>query len=181
MEFPQFRYHPDPLKTGSVRLSKQVCVVCSRRTGYIYTGPVYAEAELNEQICPWCIANGNAHAKYDAEFSDLAGVGGYHTWDAVPLEIAEHVAYRTPGFSGWQQERWFTHCGDAGAFLGVVGYDQLVQHGPAAVEAIASEAARHENGNLDQYVRALSATGQPTAYLFVCLHCGTYGGYSDFT
>jgi len=24
--------------------------------------------------------------------------------------VVEEVAYRTPGFSGWQQERWWTHC-----------------------------------------------------------------------
>ena len=37
--------------------------------------------------------------------------------ESVSDEIVAEVAYRTPGFTGWQQERWFTHCA-AGEFLG---------------------------------------------------------------
>jgi hypothetical protein len=31
------------------------------------------------------------------------------------------------------------------------------------------------------YVNRLTANGQPTAYLFHCLHCGTHLAFSDFT
>jgi uncharacterized protein CbrC (UPF0167 family) len=37
----------------------------------------------------------------------------------VPADVVEEVAHRTPGFSTLQQARWWTHCGDAAAFLGV--------------------------------------------------------------
>jgi uncharacterized protein CbrC (UPF0167 family) len=30
----------------------------------------------------------------------------------VPREIVTQLLTRTPGFSGWQQERWLDHCAD---------------------------------------------------------------------
>ena len=60
-------------------------------------------AELDDAICPWCIADGAAHSKFDASFTDDAGVGGYEETDSAPESIKEEVAYRTPGFIGWQE------------------------------------------------------------------------------
>jgi uncharacterized protein CbrC (UPF0167 family) len=37
---------------------------------------VYATEELDSSICPWCIASGDAHSKFDAELVEAAGVGG---------------------------------------------------------------------------------------------------------
>ena len=106
---PSFTYHPDPLGTGSVVKSSTVCLSCSKSRGYIYVGPVYSVDELDECICPWCISDGSAHNKFDAEFTDAAGVGGgCRQPGQVDSKIIEEVAYRTPGFSGWQQERWLT-------------------------------------------------------------------------
>src|SRR6266542_1799858 len=56
--------------------------------GYVYVGPVYAIEELDEAFCPWCIADGTAAAKFDAEFTDVgAGVP-----DDVPPDVLEHRA-----------------------------------------------------------------------------------------
>jgi len=68
---PDFRYHPDPRLTGSVEVSDTSCVVCGAARGLIYVGPVYAVEEYVEEICPWCIADGTAAAKLDAEFTDV--------------------------------------------------------------------------------------------------------------
>jgi len=116
---PAFKYHPDPIATGSVKASENVCVCCDRARGYIYTGPTYAEEELEEELCPWCIADGTAHAELDAEFVDREGIGGYGEWEEVSSTIVDEVACRTPGFSGLQQERWYTHCADAAEFVGL--------------------------------------------------------------
>lgn len=175
---PTFRYHPDPIATGSTEASGTECVVCKRERGYIYTGPVYSEEELGDLICPWCIADGTAHELFDAEFTDMASIGGGDQWEEVPEAVAEEVAYRTPGFSGWQQERWFTHCADAAAFLGVVGHEELEEIGAEAVEAIRKEADL-SGREWECYYKALDKEGSPTAYIFRCLHCGAYGGYSD--
>src|SRR5689334_13164402 len=129
MHLPSFRYHPDPIATGSITRAQTLCRACNQVRSYIYTGPVYAEEALDGALCPWCIADGTAHARFAAAFVDMAGIGGYGEWDAVPVPIVEEVAYHTPGFSGWQQERWWTHCADAAAFIAVVGRDELATYG----------------------------------------------------
>lgn len=121
MTLPRFTYHPDPIATGSVIASPTVCVSCHQARGYVYTGPVYAEEEYDAEICPWCIADGSASARLDASFTDDEGIGGGGEWDEVPEAVVEEVARRTPGFSAWQQEKWWTHCGDAGQSLAVPG------------------------------------------------------------
>jgi uncharacterized protein len=177
---PTFIYHPEPFATGSLERSSAVCEICNRNRGVVYSGPVYCEAEV-ETICPWCIADGRAHEAIGAEFTDIDGVGGYGDWSEAPETVRQQIAYRTPGFSGWQQERWFTHCNDAAIFLGPVGRQEIEAAGPAAIDAIREEASHLPDGDWRHYFQSMSRAGQPTAYLFRCRHCGTYGGYSDHT
>jgi uncharacterized protein CbrC (UPF0167 family) len=177
---PVFLYHPDPIATGSIEPSTTPCKVCGQARGYIYAGPVYTahEEDLDDAICPWCIADGSAHERFAAEFTDPASIGG-DDWDEVADAVIEAVAWRTPGFNAWQQERWFTHCADAAAFLGPMGYKQVARLGPALVKALQDEAGL-EGADWKEYYRGLEKDGSPTAYVFRCLHCGTLGGYSDF-
>src|SRR4051794_37044508 len=121
---PIFKYHPDPIATGSIEPSRTPCVCCGRSRGYVYSGPVYARKEYLDCICPWCIADGSAHEKLDASFHDKEGIGS-GMWDDVPEEVTEEIAYRTPGFSGLQQEQWWTHCHDTAQFLGCAGHAEL--------------------------------------------------------
>jgi uncharacterized protein len=180
MELPTFKYHPDPLATGSIELSSQKCLACGQARGFIYKGQPYAEEELIDAFCPWCIADGKAHEQFDAEFVDAAGVGGYGMWQPVSDEVVAEVAYRTPGFIGWQQEKWFTHCADAGEFLGRAGKAELMTYGSEAVTVIKEEIG-FEGKEWDDYFGSLDKDGEPTAYIFRCRHCGALGGYSDFT
>ena len=175
---PTFRYHPDPIDSGSIVPSNATCRSCGKAPGYIYTGPVYALDELDDSICPWCIADGSAAARFDAEFVDGSAVGGYGNWESVSPEVVEEISRRTPGFSGWQQERWWTHCGDAAEFLGVAGRSELQERWPGAIEAIRAE-AELPGDDWDDYFAALSVDNGPTAYVFRCRHCGQLGGYSD--
>ncbi len=181
MQLPSFRYHPDPLATGSIERSDNACECCGETRGFIYAGPVYAEDELEGCICPWCIASGAAREKLDAEFVDPAAVGGHGSWEAVPESVVHEVAFRTPGFTGWQQERWWTHCGDAAQFIGPAGAADVARHGPVTLEHLRVDLGWEPGERFDAYVRSLDAEGQPTAYLFKCLRCGEVGGYSDFT
>jgi uncharacterized protein len=41
MDLPVFRYHPDPIASGSIVASGAQCACCGARRGFIYTGPVY--------------------------------------------------------------------------------------------------------------------------------------------
>ena len=177
-QLPSFRYHPDPFATGSFEKSDSRCRCCGDARGYVYVGPVFAKKDLDESICPWCIADGSAHERWGCEFIDPDAIGDRGRWDVVPEAVVDEIAHRTPGFAGWQEERWFTCCNDGALFLGPFGRAELVQAGPEAIEAI-----REEVGYADdiwpRYLAALDRSGQPTAYLFRCRHCGRYGGYSD--
>ena len=171
---PAFRYHPDPVGTGSVELSSATCTACGRERGFIYTGPVYAVENLRRKICPWCIAAGSAAERFDAYFTNPGSAP-----DDVPLPVLDEITRRTPGFIAWQQEHWLYHCGDGCAFLGVAGRRELDPY-PDAIEVLL-----HEHGwtaeDSHAYVNSLTASGQPTAYLFRCLNCGTHLAFSDFT
>ena len=177
---PTFKYHPDPLDTGNVVQSDIECVCCGKQRGYIYTGPVYAVEEYDNEICPWCIADGTAHEKLDAEFHDSEGVPGWAFMDCpeVSEDIIEEICWRTPGFAGWQQEQWATCCDDAAAFLGRAGHKELNERWPGAIEAI-QDSTGLDDAEWTSFFRALQRAGAPTAYVFQCLHCKKLTGYQD--
>lgn len=174
---PAFPYHPDPLGTRAVVQSEARCLACGTARGYVYAGPVYAVDDLQEAFCPWCIADGSAAAKFDAEFTDV----GWSVPDDVSAQVVDVIARRTPGFSGWQQEHWLYHCGDGAAFLGAAGAAELASH-PDALDMLRCE--QNEWGEsperAEEYLAGLEKDGQPTAYLFRCRHCGQHLAYSDF-
>lgn len=178
MTLPKFKYHPDPIATGSIVESDAKCCCCGKARGYIYVGPVYAIEEYDECICPWCIADGSAHEKLDACFTDEEFIGG-GIWEDVSGEVVEEVAYRTPGFSGWQQEKWWTHCGDAGQFLGRAGCKELEALGPEAIAVVQGSTGLGDGPEWDRFFVALDRDGSPTAYIFRCIECGKLGGYQD--
>lgn len=167
---PRFRYHPDPLETGSVVVSDAECVVCGEQRGFIYAGPVYAEGDYDDAICPWCIASGAAHDSLGATFVDSESFTA-DTPDAVIDEITE----RTPGFAAWQAEEWPSCCGDAAAFLGPVGIAEIrAKH--RELEGFVLSQIIYElgvsGGAATRLLESLRRDGSPTAYLFTCLHCG---------
>ncbi len=177
-KLPTFKYHPDPLATGSVERSKTVCACCNKARGHIYTGPVYSEESYDDCLCPWCIADGSAHKKLGVEFHDGAGVGGGGEWDEVPDSVVDEITQRTPGFSAWQQEQWWTHCNDAAQFIGRAGHDEVLKAGPKAV-AIIKQNAGIPDEEWDDFFESLDKETSPTAYLFKCAKCGQIGGYTD--
>lgn len=77
MNLPSFRYHPDPVATGSIEARDITCVRCGQARKYVYVGPVYTEADLKEEICPWCISTGLAHNQLGVEFTDMDAIGDY--------------------------------------------------------------------------------------------------------
>jgi uncharacterized protein len=90
------------------------------------------------------------------------------------------LLWQTAGPRGWQQERWFTHCGDAAAYLGQAAGRQLRGEWAPALPSIRADAAMSDEQweqLLDDF--ATGPTGSPTAYVFRCLHCGQLGGYWD--
>ena len=180
IELPKFRYHPDPVATGSVVASDVGCKACGLARGWIYAGAIHGSTDLDDLICPWCIYDDTAHTKFDAEFVDPEAIGGYRDCSNAPQSVVEEVSFRTPSFSGWQQERWFTHCNDAMRFVGCAGKSELEELGTAAIEAVKLDSG-FDGDQWTEYLERMDADYGPTAYLFRCLHCDAWGGYSDCT
>jgi uncharacterized protein CbrC (UPF0167 family) len=194
-----FTYFPDPFATGDFVPSTNECIVCGEAPGIIYAGSTAEVEEFDECICPWCIADGSAHRRLNASFVDRDGIGQHANgnWDAVPDSVAEEVAFRTPAFGGWQEERWYAHCGDAAVFLGYAGKLELSGVWAGALDGIRRDFGYRYYGEThwQKWFDALHADGREaawsfrhwqdrtadaTAYVFQCRHCGMLGGYLDF-
>jgi uncharacterized protein len=176
---PSFRYHPDPLSTGSFKADADTpCLSCNRLRGYSYTGSVWTEKPfiLDDHICPWCIADGSAAKRFGATFNYTG------TLDDVTAAVREEIETRTPGFTAWQQEVWLGCCGDAAAFLGLAGAKELREQFPGAVASV-KKVLRDEydlaGAELNDFLDSLSIETDPTAYIFRCLHCQKYLSYVD--
>ena len=177
MEFPVFAYHPDPLASGSIKPSDAVCRCCAQARGYTYAGAPYCEAELEDAICPWCIADGSAWRRFRAVFTDdtLMPRG-------LSKATIEEICMRTPGFSGWQQELWLGCCGDAAAFVAPAGFDEIEAHHPHAKPGVMTymktQLGLGEQAAAVLY-RSLHKDRGPTAYIFQCRHCTNQPAYID--
>lgn len=178
MSLPSFPYHPDPLLSGSIVASDSKCVCCEQARGYIYTGPVFSEEDgLDDALCPWCIADGQAHKKFDAVFVDDEGIDG-----EISETAAEELTTRTPGFNSWQQEQWMVCCDDAMAFVEPFGAAEvngkyIRRQGDVMTYIVHTMGI--SGGAATRLMNSLNREKGPTAYLFQCRHCDTQKVYID--
>jgi uncharacterized protein CbrC (UPF0167 family) len=177
MTLPRFRYHPDPIGSGSVIASEATCKCCDQARGFIYDGPVYTEEDDVDAICPWCIASGDAHEMFDASFVDSEAFP-----EGTPDKAIDEIVERTPGFSAWQGERWPVCCDDATAFLMPAGIAEI----RARYRSLEGEVLSHiiyelqvSGGAALRMLESLRADESPTAFLFQCLHCERQHFYLD--
>lgn len=177
MTLPSFRYHPDPLASGSVVTSDKKCRCCKKARGYIYVGPVYAEDDLEDAICPWCIADGSANKKFDATFFDAEAVA-----DEVPNAAMDEICERTPGYIAWQEGHWPACCGDAARFVTPAGYAEL----NAQLREWQGSVLNHiiynmeiSGGAATRLLQSLHRDKGPTAYLFTCPTCSRHHVHVD--
>lgn len=115
---------------------------------------------------------------FEVEFIGHSDVGRYGDWVIPPKAVVDEICFRTPGFNGWQQEKWYTHCNDAAIFVGFAGKPELESMDRAAYEFIKSESG-YDEAQWTYYFDQMDINGSPLAYLFRCRHCGAWGGYSD--
>ncbi|PVY36128.1 CbrC family protein [Pontibacter virosus] len=165
--FPLFRYNPHAEKLGIIKKENTKCPVCEQEREYVYQGPFYSEDQV-EGICPWCIKDGSAAKKYDGEFQDAASCE-----DVEKEEYLVELTTRTPGYSGWQQERWLSHCGDFCALKGYVGWQEikpLKEELAKDLDVIKSDYDLTQ----EQLEEHLVNNGSMQGYLFECLHCGKH-------
>lgn len=166
---PFFKYHPDPISTRSfIQGGCRQCNCCGKETDIWYESPFYTRFDDVDCICPFCIADGEAAKKYEGEFQDPCS-----TDNVSDSQKLEELVHRTPGYHGWQQEYWPAHCDDYCAFLGYVGWAELVKMG--IDEEIEED---YKDGDKDWDVEDLKKylinDGSMQGYLFECLHCGKH-------
>ena len=166
---PEFRYHPDPLKTGAFEQGDpQICQSCGKETKIWYVSPIFCRDSVH-CLCPACIADGSAAKKFDAEFT--SDVAGERVSDPEKIDILQH---RTPGYHSWQEPVWYAHCGDFCAFLGDAdSWEDLENMGIAAeIEETFDE--EWECTTLSDLKEWLNGNSSLQGYLFRCLHCGKH-------
>lgn len=170
---PSFKYHPDPLGTGAFTKGEaRVCDCCGKATEIWYELPFFSCEDI-DCLCPDCISSGAAAKKFDGEFQDSASVG-----DVSSDEKLDELVHRTPGYCGWHQEYWYAHCDDFCAFIGYVGWDELVEMG---IDSEIEQSYDKELNmfDLDDVKECMVNNGSMQGYLFSCLHCGKYFLYVD--
>lgn len=164
IELPTFKYNPNAESLEIIKKEKTTCPVCGQDRDYVYEGPFYSVDEV-EGICPWCIKDGSAAKKYDGEFQDAASC------DPVDKEeYLTELTTMTPGYSGWQQERWLSHCGDFCALKNYVGWTEIKDLKEELKDDLKEIKADYglTQEELEKY---LVNNGSMQGYLFQCLHC----------
>lgn len=174
MKIPEFKYHPDPIKTGAFSQGEyRKCDCCNESTNIWYSKPFYTAKDGIECLCPNCIANGMAASKFDGEFQNPESTDRVSDPDKL-----DELIHRTPGYCGWQQEYWIAHCDDYCAFVGYVGWKELVDMG------IHGQIEKNYDQNLNGFdikdvKECMYNEGGMQGYLFRCLHCGEHFLYVD--
>jgi uncharacterized protein len=138
---------------------------------------VYSDHDPGDSICPWCIADGTAHTKFEATFIDEASLP-----DGLPENVVQEVAWRTPGYNTWQTEQWFSCCNDAMTFLEPAGMAQIRERYPHLEFSVLSNVIydlQISGGAAKRVLESLDRQSGPTAYVFQCSHCGAYRTFVD--
>ena len=166
-DLPHFKYNPNALELGVIKKEPTACPICKQNREYTYAGPFYSVEEA-EGICPWCIADGSATERLDGTTQD-----SYSCEPVENPEFLEELTLRTPGYSGWQQEVWLSHCGDFCAIKQYVGWKEishLTEELTDDLNRIKTEYSFTQE-QLEQY---LVNNGSLQGYLFQCIHCAQH-------
>lgn len=113
---PHFPYHRDPVASGSVRASSVACQCCGKSRGVLYDGVVYSRERV-ESICPWCISDGSASAKWGASFFDAEFCDADLRRIEAPADWHDKVFGRTIGFATFNPIGWWVHCGEPAEYV----------------------------------------------------------------
>ena len=179
MNLPYFPLYPNAYRLQVFEDVAGVCEVCETPRHYRYTGLFYSQEEVG-YICPWCVANGAAAAKFSGRFNDEMGIEGTEfgaenaagvvnvTWTISDANISL-ISRHTPAYQSWQQGRWLVCCDQPCAF---VDYADSAMLEPIWHEI---EADVMNNGIPVDWVKShLRVNGDFAGYLFLCLDCGKH-------
>jgi uncharacterized protein CbrC (UPF0167 family) len=115
-----------------------------------------------------CIKDGSAAKKFNGEFQDPGSCD-----DVEKKEYLEELVTRTPGYSGWQQERWLSHCGDFCALKGYAGWKEVADLKEDLINDL-NQIKQDYDLTRKELEKFLINAGSMQGYLFQCLHCGKH-------
>jgi len=166
-DVPDFPYYADPLADGCFEQRAITCEVCGQQRDWVYVGVMYTEDEP-ESICPWCIADGRAAARFDGTFQDVSFA------DAASRESIDAVLTRTPSVATWNPIDWPDHCGECCTYMGDF---QLEQHRHLLSLQTVQEDLAGIGGEIQlspEELPQLAENGSLWLRLFKCRLCGVY-------
>ena len=172
---PQFKYHPDPIKSKVLAPSTGICTCCNLQREWEYVGPIYG-LRRPKHLCPWCIASGAAASRFDVEL----GLREALEPGASP-ESQEELICRTPWYFIAQLEPWPVHCGDYCAVVGRPSWEELVQ-----LRSELEADVEHMGNRLELDAETLELelkkcpSGLLWTQLFCCLQCGVHRLNGDY-
>ncbi|WP_161831483.1 CbrC family protein [Pseudovibrio sp. POLY-S9] len=175
MTIPHFEYFRDPVENGCVVEKASVCQCCQQEKHFMYVGPIYCVDDVSE-VCPWCIADGSAAAKWSASFNDV-----YDVPSGVSQDVIETIAARTPGYSTWQDNKWLFSGKEALVFVGEVTGSALIENNEIDKISACREALSDWNLPKDFDLSNVVIGGQPAIYLFQDKETSEFHAYADMT
>ncbi|MEL7189161.1 MAG: CbrC family protein [Pseudomonadota bacterium] len=164
---PDFDYFaPEALKRV-VKPSDEVCDCCEQRRGFLYTGPFYQPRGYDIEICPYCIKDGSAAAKFDGSFNDIVIEFDGEVINAeaakVPDAVIDELLHRTPGYESWQGNMWAFYGGKGGIFQGDATKEAVES---ASEESIAHFDAINGPGMWAEFIQGYTPEGSISVYHF---------------
>lgn len=91
-------------------------LACGQTRGVIYCGNVYTSKKV-ESVCPWCIADGSAAAKFNAQFFDADFCDEDLNHFDLPPEQHLAVFGKAIGFASFNPIGWWVHCGEPAEYV----------------------------------------------------------------
>lgn len=162
--YPEFRYHPNPWRTGAFVDREVVCTVCREKTPTVYVGTTYCLEE--PELCPWCIASGEAARSLGATFVNLEerALGPSD-------ESLQELVERTPCYLSAVEDEWPSCCGEFCAIWGEPSWEELEPVLSQLNDDLQHLEVKFERPRED-LLQELRETFSPlTPFLFHCLSC----------
>ncbi len=170
--YPYFRFHPDPVTDLMFEENTdKTCDCCGSFSALMYHGPFHTDLDEPDNICPVCIASGEAAAKFGYEYQDRE--------QSDPVddpEIVNELSLRTPGAFMWINAFWRAHCNDYCAYIGAAVEEDL--NDPVILEAVREDLKEEET--LEEALEEFRTSDMLTWHLFRCLHCQKYFLYREY-
>jgi uncharacterized protein CbrC (UPF0167 family) len=139
---------------------------------------VYSEEDgLDDKLCPWCIADGSAHQKFDAVFIDSDGFG-----EGMPRPAMEEIERRTPGYNSFQSEVWPVCCNDAVEFIMPAGITEVRKYDYTLEGQIMGDIVHGmqiSGSAATRLLQSLNKDTGPSVYIFRCPRCDRHHFHID--